>query len=155
MRMRFLIVVVCLFCLFTMMAVAQSWSSDQTEVWDVIKSEWEAGKAKDTERLDKILLEKFLGWGHPNPTPRDKESWKMWDRYDSQNSTTLIYELYPLGIVVVGNTAVAHYYYSMATEDREGKRETVNGSYTDILIKEGGRWQFLAWRGGQTQTDDD
>jgi hypothetical protein len=26
----------------------------------------------------------------------------------------------------------------------------VNGRYTDILIKEGGRWQLIGWAGGTT-----
>ena len=32
----------------------------------------------------------------------------------------------------------------------EGKkeREAVTGRYTDVLLKEGGSWRFLAWAGG-------
>jgi len=34
-------------------------------------------------------------------------------------------------------------------DTRNGKeRETVTGHYTDVLVKEGGRWLFLAWAGG-------
>jgi ketosteroid isomerase-like protein len=56
-------------------------------------------------------------------------------------------ELKPAGIVVVGTTAVAHYYYSTAAEDRDGKRKTTYGRYTDVLIKQDGNWVFIAWRG--------
>ena len=51
-------------------------------------------------------------------------------------------------VFVVGSTAVAHYYYSTAAEDREGERETTHGRYTDVLVKQDGRWMFIAWRGG-------
>ena len=133
---------------------AQSWSDEQLEVWKVINSDWESGKAKDSDRIDRLLHDKFLGWGNLDPTPRNKASVKTWDRYFNQTSTTLVQELYPVGIVVQGNTAVAHYYYSRATEDKEGKRETVNGRYTDVLIKDGGQWTFLAWSGGDDEMED-
>jgi hypothetical protein len=28
------------------------------------------------------------------------------------------------------------------------QRENFTGRYTDVLVKEGGRWLFLAWSGG-------
>ena len=59
-----------------------------------------------------------------------------------------MHELYPAGIVVVGSMAVAHYYYSTAAEDRDGKRKTTHGRYTDVLINQNGKWMFIAWRGG-------
>jgi hypothetical protein len=71
-----------------------------------------------------------------------------------ENSTALLQELYPVGIIVHGNTAVAHYFYSQASENRKGERETVHGHYTDILVKENGTLQFLAWSGGDNPTDD-
>jgi hypothetical protein len=36
----------------------------------------------------------------------------------------------------------------IATENYKKERETVTGHYTDVLIKENGRWLFLAWEGG-------
>jgi hypothetical protein len=132
----------------------QTWSDKQLEVWNVIEAQWKASMEKDTTWPDKVLQEKFLGWDIERPMPRDKSSTNSWTRYTNENSTTLLQELYPVGIIVQGNTAVAHYFYSQASENRKGERETTHGRYTDVLVKENGTWQFLAWSGGDNPTKD-
>ena len=139
---------------FTAMSFGQTWSDEQIEVWKVIEAQWKASMEKDATWPDKYLHEKLLAWSDENPMPRDKSSMGKWVRYGMENSTALLQELYPVGIVVHGNTAVAHYFYSQASENRKGERETVHGHYTDILVKENGTWQFLAWSGGDNPTDD-
>jgi type II secretory pathway pseudopilin PulG len=133
---------------------AQSWSDEQLAVWSVIQAQWKAAADKDEGWPNRFLHDSFLGWSAENPAPRDKASTARWTKYGDENSTTLMTELAPLGIVVEGNTAVAHYVYSTATEDREGERETTHGRYTDILVRDGGSWRFLAWQGGETPEDD-
>ena len=86
--------------------------------------------------------------------PRDRSSARKWNRYGIGNSTTLLQELYPVGIVVHDNTAVVHYFYSQAAEDRKDERKTVHGRFTDVLVKEKGKWLYLAWSGGDNPTDD-
>ena len=54
----------------------------------------------------------------------------------------------PISATITGNVAVVHYRYQIATENYKKERETVTGRYTDILIKQNGRWQFLSWSGG-------
>jgi len=134
---------------------AQEWDSDQTEVWNTIVAQWEAAKAEDLTWTERDLHPSFLGWTDEYPMPRGKASTKDWQRYSAENSQTLVQELYPVGIVVVESTAVAHYYYSTAAEDREGTRETTHGRYTDVLIKQDGKWKFIAWRGGDDPKYDD
>jgi len=129
---------------FTAMSFGQTWSDEQIEVWNVIEAQWKASMEKDATWPDKTLHEKFLGWDNDRPMPQDKSSIHSWVLYRLENSTTLLQELYPVGIIVHGNTAVAHYFYSQATEDRKGERETSHGHVTDVLVKENGTWQFLA-----------
>jgi hypothetical protein len=129
-------------------AVAQDWGAEQMEVWNTIVAQWQASKAKDHTWPEQFLHPSFLGWPDEFPMPRDKNGVEMWEKYGSENSTVHAQELSPVGIVVVGSTAVAHYYYSTAAEDREGKRETTHGRYTDVLVKQDGKWLFIAWRGG-------
>jgi len=57
-------------------------------------------------------------------------------------------ELFPISITVTGNVAVVQYHYVVARENYDKKRESVTGQYTDVLIKDNGRWQFIAWTGG-------
>jgi hypothetical protein len=132
----------------------QTWSDEQIEVWNVIEAQWKASMEKDATWTAKYLHEKFLAWSDESPMPRDKSSYHKWGRYGMENSTTLLQELYPVGIVVHGNTAVAHYFYSEASENRKDERKTVHGRYTDILVKENGTWRFLAWHGGDNPTND-
>jgi len=139
---------------FTAMSFGQTWSDKQLEVWNVIEAQWKASMEKDATWPDKTLHEKFLGWDNERPMPRDKSSMPNWVRYTIENTTTLIQELYPVGIIVQGNTAVAHYFYSQVSENRKGERETSHGRYTDVLVKENGTWRFLAWSGGDNPIDD-
>jgi hypothetical protein len=135
-------------------SLAQSWSEEQLEVWNFIQGQWDATMKKDPGWVEQTLHEKFQGWAWENPAPRDKAATAAWERYSSANSTTLVQSLHPLRIVVAGDTAVAHYVYSTASENHEGKRETTHGRYTDILVRTDGKWRFLAWSGGD-QPDDD
>jgi len=80
--------------------------------------------------------------------PRDKASIKHWSRYDNESFTVLEQEIFPISTTITGNVAVVQYYYMMARENYKKEREPVTGHYTDVLIKEGGRWQFIAWAGG-------
>ena len=153
-RIVFLCLVVGVALFSSSAAYSQTWSSEQTEVWDVIKAQWKASSAKESW-VDQFLADDFQGWNRDTPAPRDKMSQAKWDRYSNENSTSLVNELSPLRIVVHGSTAVAHYYYSTAAEDREGKRETTHGRYTDILVKDGGSWRFIAWQGGDDPGGDD
>ncbi len=135
--------------------LAQQPSGEAGAVWEVIQAQWQATADKDTTWPEQYLAEGFAGWNNEVPAPRDAESTAKWSRYGMENSTTLVHELYPLEIVVHNDTAVAHYFYSTASENRDGERKTVSGRYTDILVREDGDWKFLAWHGGDDPGDED
>ena len=127
---------------------AQTWSPEQREVWEVISGTWEAAMQGDTTWAARSLHERFLGWASDQPAPLGKESMDRWERYYMSNAKTLVQDLHLLGIVVHENTAVAHYYFSTASENRAGERETSHGRFTDVLVREEGTWRLLAWHGG-------
>ncbi len=133
----------------------QSWSAEQREVWNVIVESWDAIVAKDVAWSDKWVHPNAIGWGDENPTPRTRATIKNWDRFGFEGSTTLVHEENLLAMVVQGNTALAHYYYSQGVEETEGKRRTIHGRCSDVLIREGGRWQFIGWRCGELPSDDE
>ena len=64
------------------------------------------------------------------------------------------HELYPLSIVVHGDTAVAHYLYTNSAENSEGELVTSNGRYTDVLVRVDGEWKFFSWHGGDDKVSD-
>ena len=141
--------------LFPTAGAAQEWDAEQLEVWGVIQAQWTATMEKDASWADTFLSDDFLGWENDVPAPRDGASQRMWSRYGMENSTTLVQDLHPLGIVVHGDVAVAHYFYSTAAATPQGERETTHGRYTDVLVRDDGTWRFLAWHGGENSDDDD
>ncbi len=123
--------------------------NDSADVWAVVEEVWNSDEKGDKKWPDKLLAADFVGWGKSSPAPRGKESTKMWDRFSEQMGKTVAHELYPLSITVHDDVAVAHYLYTVAFQDQEGKIETSNGRYTDVLVRTGAGWKFLAWHGGQ------
>ena len=104
--------------------------------------------AKDMTWIDTLAHPNLRYWETGAPMPRDRASLKQWSRYTSEGSTTLEQEIFPISATITGNVAVVQYNYMIARENYKKERETVTGHYTDVLIKEGGRWLFIAWAGG-------
>jgi len=141
------------FCGFAGTAAAQTWNAEQQEIWQFEQQQWKMSAAKDLSWIDTMVHPNMRYWETGNPMPRDKASLKHWSRYDSDSSTVLQQELFPIAATVTGNVAVVQYHYMIASENYKKERETVTGHYTDVLIKEGGRWMFIAWAGGEDKKD--
>jgi hypothetical protein len=139
---------VLLLCTVVGTASAAEWSAEQQEVWKVEQQQWKMSATKDTSWIDTMVHPNMTFWESGAPMPRDKASLKHWSRYDAENTSTLEQELFPISVTITGNVAVVQYNYMLARENYRKERETVTGHYTDVLIKEGGRWLFLAWAGG-------
>lgn len=123
---------------------------EQADVWEQIESQWNAVEKGDKKWIDRMLTDDFSGWGKESPAPRGKASTKMWDRFNEQVSQMVAHELYPLSIVVRDDIAIAHYLFTSAkkSKSKDGKIETSNGRYTDILVRTDEGWKFIAWSGG-------
>ena len=128
--------------------LADTSSADQQEVWKVEQQQWAMEKAKDDSWLDTLAHPNLRFWQTGSPMPRDRASLKHWSRYSNEDSTTLEQELFPISATSTGNVAVVQYHYMVARENSKKEHETVTGHYTDILIKDGGKWLFIAWEGG-------
>jgi len=133
---------------FTGVASAQTWSPEQQEIWRFEELQWKMSMDKDLSWIDKMVHPSISYWDVDRPAPQNKVGLTKWNRYTSASTTTLEQELYPISITITGNVAVVQYRYTAARENYKKERETASGRYTDILIKEGGRWLFLAWAGG-------
>ena len=132
-------------------AGAQDVGDDEADVLLSIEREWEASRKGDQDKVDDMLSDDFMGWGKGSPAPRSKTSTSNWSRFETQMGRVVRYEIYPLSITIHDDVAVAHYLYSRAFKDKEGKIEISNGRYTDILVRSEDGWKFIAWHGG----DDD
>jgi hypothetical protein len=134
-------------------ATAQTWSPEQQEIWRFEEQQWNMSKEKDPSWVDTMVHPNLSYWDTDRPGPQNKASLARWVRYGNTGGTVLEQELFPISIVITGNVAVVHYNYSVASENLEQERETVSGRYTDILVKEDGRWLFLSWAGGDYPQD--
>jgi hypothetical protein len=140
-------------CGFAGTAGAQTWNPEQQELWQLEQQQWKMSAAKDLSWIDSMVHPNLRYWGNNSPMPRDKASLKHWSRFDSDSSTVLQQELFPISATITGNVAVLQYHYMMVSENYKKERETVTGQYTDVLIKENGRWMFIAWAGGDVKKD--
>ena len=129
-------------------ASAQTWSPEQQEIWRFEEQQWKMAAEKDLTWIDKMVHANVSYWDADRPAPQNKASLLRWNRYSNTNATVLEQELFPISVTITGNIAVVQYRYSIARENYKKDRETVTGRYTDVLVKEGGRWLFLAWAGG-------
>lgn len=135
-------------------ANAQTWSKDQTEVWQVVLDSYKDINAQDPNWSEKWVFADASVWSGWYPMPRSRDSVQRWDAYSFKGGKTHVAEYTPAAIVVHGSTAVAHYYYSNASEDREGKHETTHGRCTDVLARDGKSWKFIAWHCNDEPSDD-
>lgn len=140
-------------CVMAGSVYAAEWSAEQQEIWKFEQQQWQMAASKDLSWIDTMVHPNMQYWETGSPMPRDKASLKHWSKYDSENSTTLEHELFPISATITGNIAVVQYHYMVASENYKKERQTEVGHYMDVLIKENGRWMFIAWSGGQDKKD--
>jgi len=131
---------------------AQSWTPEQQELWKLEELQWKMSAAKDASWIPKMVHANMSAWGNDSPSPQSMASLTKWNRFDSGQSTTLEYEIYPIAATITGNIAVMQYTYRSATENYKKEHKTSNGRWTDVLVKDGGTWKFITWAGGQDPT---
>ncbi len=129
-------------------ASAQTWSPEQQEIWRLEDQQWKMNAAKDLAWIETMVHPNLSLWDVDFPAPQTKASLSRWAKYGSTAVTILEQEIFPISATITGNVAVAHYRYRVVSENDKKERETATGRYTDVLIKEGSQWRFIAWAGG-------
>jgi len=129
-------------------ASGQTWTPEQQELWKLEEQQWQMAKDKDPSWIEKMVHPNLSYWETGSPVPQTRASLSRWNRYNNTNTTVLEQELFPLSITITGNIAVVQYHYQIARESYKKERETVHGHYMDVFVKDGGRWLFIAWTGG-------
>jgi hypothetical protein len=142
--------IVLLLCmaLWSAAAAAQTWNAEQQEIWKLEELQWKMAMAKDNSWIEKMVHPNLSYWEGDRPMPLNRASLARWARYGDGLGSTLEQEIYPISITITGNVAVIQYRYTAARENLEKKRDMAHGRYTDVMIKEGGKWLFIAWAGG-------
>lgn len=135
-------------------ARSQETGDDQVAVWAVIEKQWAAQNQNDSKWTEELLTADFVGWSYDSPAPRSRASTRMWNEVTQTQWKSEAHELYPLSIVVRGDTAIAHYLYSNAGANADGQIVTRNGRFTDVLVRVDREWKFLSWHGGDDDNGD-
>jgi ketosteroid isomerase-like protein len=137
---------------FTFVTNGQQWSDAQNEVWKVVQSYWKV------DMLDEEMAfyhDGYIGWGPTDAMPVDKPTCRLWltDLFTSRK--THFISIAPAGMRLFGNVAVACYYYTQVYTDSEGKRRVEQGRWTDVLMKQDGKWLLIADHGGPNPSEED
>jgi len=146
MKMNFKLLVTLIISVITFTGSAASWDTQQTEVWNVVLDSYKDIEKRDNNWTDKWVTADAMVWGNSTPMPRNRSSVKRWEKFQFEDgSVNNVAEYSPTAIVVHGDTAVAHYYYSNGTTSKKGKQKVTHGRCSDILVKDNKSWKFVAW----------
>lgn len=133
-------------CLFTVSANAQepSWNDAQMEVWALVEQSWVDDVAENGKWPANYIHDNYVSWGDGDAAPRYKDSAIAWNRFGDESSNTLMYEVSPEAIAIVDGTAVVHYNVTTVTEDSKGERNASVGRITEVLVRVGRSWKWIA-----------
>ena len=151
---RFTLFLTFFFCFFLCLQTeAQQWTAEQQEIWKTVNAQWQADK-DGKNWVDEFVHPDCFGWNNSTPMPSNRNNINRWFKAYQSISKTLEYQITPAAIIVKGNFAIAHYYYVVLNENYDKKIERETGRWTDILIKEGDKWLFIAWQGGSDKSKE-
>jgi ketosteroid isomerase-like protein len=147
-----------LFCLiliaYAANSYAQQWSDEQKDVWAGVEKYWAAPAMGDLQGFLSYFDDSYMGWSNQSRVPQSKANTSKWIEDDIKSNTTVLYTITPLTIWVKGDFAYVHYTYSQLMKDKEtGKKTPSSGTWTDILMKKGGKWVLIGDHGGRTSSD--
>ena len=125
-------------------AQAPTWSDEQAAVWTVVEQSWDDQVAENGKWPGDFTHEKFVLWAENLPAPRGKETYTASQRAADEASDTVWHENTPLAITVVGDTAVVMYSTLLGIENSDGEVNNFVLSFVEVLIRDGGSWEYLA-----------
>jgi ketosteroid isomerase-like protein len=149
-RARLVVAAVLSLLLIPAVSSAQEWSAAQKEVWKNVEAYWALSEAGDLEGYMSYYHPEYIGWNYGAALPMSAESGKKFLEYSFKTTKSLVYSIQPAAIIVHGDFAIVHYFYTGIFKDVEGKEKSESGRWTDILIKQGDKWVMIADHGGQT-----
>ena len=132
---------------------AQSWSTEQQEVWSGVEEYWEVSSKGNADAFLKYFDESYIGWSYNSKVPQNKSTTGKWIKHDMSQNSTVLYSLTPVSIWVNGDFAFANYFYAQIEKDKDGKENRSEGHWTDILMKKNGKWLLVGDRGGRTSKE--
>jgi len=146
-----ILIILCITLLSSAQLFGQEWSDEQQEVWQANENWWELLKNNDVEGIKALIHKDYAGWNWGDNAPEGQAEALRWASHMIPKGKISYINLKPLNILVMGDVAVLHYYYSKF-QTVDGKETVVQGRWTDILKKEDGKWLLIADSGGVLST---
>jgi Domain of unknown function (DUF4440) len=125
---------------------AQTYSNEQKAVWQEVENKWKNWKTGDLETAFANIDEEYLAWNDSDPMPTTKEKWVNGMKETLAMRSKVNYNIEPARILVRGNAAVVHYYYSFSFLLKDGKEIhniSDQGKWSEFFIKEKGEWLLI------------
>jgi len=141
---------VIIFFAFTQNILAQQWTAEQQEVWKTVQTYNDYLGKGDIQAYPKYFDDTYRGWAYDYEAPEGKEALLNSLDYWFKNAKIIYLTITPSTIWVKRDFAYVHYYYTAVRENKEGKAEWEKGRWTDILMKENGKWVIIGDHGGKT-----
>ena len=129
---------------------AGEWSDAQKEVWKNAQTYWALYAISDAEGFLSYVHPDYVGWSNSSVLPGSKERMAKFVTLSLQSNKTLVYDIQPLTVKVLGDVAFVNYYYTQIMKNAEGKQKVESGRWTDILKKQDDKWLLIGDHGGET-----
>ena len=126
-------------------ALGQQWNKEQKEVWEFEMSCVDAFNANDLESFLGCLHDDYVGWFGGSSVPLNKADRRAIAAREFQTTQVVFSYVKPLSIQVHGNMATVLSIGTFTLRDKAtGKETTVTMRWTDVCLKERGRWTWVA-----------
>ena len=124
---------------------AQEWSRAQQEVLDALKAYTRVSMTGDVEEIMSYFHTQFSAWDYAQEQPVALDGFRESINYYFSAYRQTSFDIQPSAIEVYGDVAIAHLYYQELLTDEAGVETPMSGRWTATLVKEKGKWLFLAW----------
>ncbi len=151
--LKTLLVPVLFLAIISSTVFAQEWNAAQKEVWKNVEAYWALDAAGNLDGFMSYFHENYIGWEISQPMPGSKATARKFIEHDYKTEKTVLYDITPASINVIGNVAIANYYYTKIVKNAEGKEKTRSGRWADVLMKQGDKWVLIGDHGGQIEKD--
>ena len=131
--------------LLPLTAQGQEWSAEQKELWAWEVACWES---TDLESNMACFHEDFVGWGVGTDSPTTRAERRLLFAEDFETIERVSTDVQPLEIKMHGSTAILVYVITFVDKDKTTGEETTHVErWTDVAVKEGGQWFWVADHG--------
>jgi uncharacterized protein (TIGR02246 family) len=148
---KVMVIIISLCFLFNTGLVAHEWTDAEKEVLKEMEKSYELWVKKDIEGFLSYIHDDYCGWHYESAVTQKKSNFVNMANHYFPKTEIIFYELTPLEVQILDDVAIVHYYFYFLMKDDEGKEQSSQSRYTDILMKEDGKWLLISDHGGEVK----